>query len=165
MGTWQWNAVYDLWLQQTSEILWHTFQISFVEKFKVCQKISEVSCSQSFVFDYIENWKVWKKISENCYDQSFLVSLYLKIVKFDEEIFKFVAIKSFEFDWMQNSKSFIWKSLRSNCDQVFVFDMMQTSKSWIFKKWEKNLCGVQVIKGFDLTDWDHMIWMTIVLSC
>ena len=87
-----------------------------------------------FCVDQIQTWKVWKKMSEDCYDQSFFVSLYLKLVKFDEEIFKFVSIKSFEFDWMKISKSFIWKSLRSNCNQVFVFDIMQTSKSWIFKK-------------------------------
>ena len=47
------QASHDLCLQQTSEIPCHTYQISFVEKFKKFGRKYEISCSQSFVFDYI----------------------------------------------------------------------------------------------------------------
>ena len=40
----------------------------------------------------------FEKLEENRYDQNFLVSLCTKLEKFDEKIFKFVAIKSSKFD-------------------------------------------------------------------
>ena len=107
-----------------------------------------------------KNWKVWKKMSEDCYDQSFFVLLYLKLVKFDEEIFKFVSIKSFEFDWMQNSKSFISKTLRSICDRDFIFDIMQTSKSWIFYRSGRKTSEISVVSNLSkVSTWPtEMMW-------
>ena len=97
---------HDLWLQQASEILCHTFQILFVEKFKKLDRKSLRFLAVKVLYLTIyEIWKVWKKFLEDCHDQSFLVSLYIKLEKSDKKIFKFVAIKSFGFDWMQIQKA------------------------------------------------------------
>ena len=74
--------------QRSSDTL---VKFSFVEKFKVSQKISEVSCSQSFVLTVRKTQRFEGKCLRIVMIKVFLVSLYLKFVKFDEEIFKFVS--------------------------------------------------------------------------
>ena len=98
MGTCQSNGVYvkspkTFACNKPQRLSVTLFKFSDVEKFKNIDR--KASRSQSYAFDYTQNLK-----GGNCYDQSFLVSLYLKPEKYDKETFKFVAVKSFEFDRM-----------------------------------------------------------------
>ena len=53
---------HDLWLQQTSEILCHTFQISFLEKFKKFgRKSLRFLAVKVLLFHYIRNFKSLKE--------------------------------------------------------------------------------------------------------
>ena len=85
-------------------------------------------------------------MSEDCYDQSFLVSLYLKLVKFDEEIFKFVSIKASSLTECKIQKT-SFENLRSNCDRVYIFDIMQISKSWTFIRSGRKTSEISVVSN------------------
>ena len=87
--------------------------------------------------------------------------LWMKLEKFDEKIFKFVAIKSFKFDWIQYSKSFIWKSLRHynfTARKIWSWKtkeyLPKGEKNWVLAQFTAfNPCFLQKLNGTLTWSW------------